>query len=307
MNRTIATGLLLAIGAFAQEPQIKIIGPEGAPLPPGEHGNVMYQRFDGDGAGSKAASILSDVIMTRFAFDGRVVKGAPYSAEATTESTQVLADGNRITHKNTTMLYRDSQGRSRREENMSAVGPWSAGESFQTISITDPVGQVSYVLDPKTKTARKMPNLMSMSSAGGENVHIMVRAAHGADAAPGAGATTFSYRVGAPANENAKTEQLGKQTIDGLACDGTRTTITIPAGQMGNERPIDIVSERWYSPDLQVTVMTKHTDPRMGETTYKLNNINRAEPLPSLFQVPADYTLSTDTPKIRTVRKEKEL
>lgn len=85
------------------------------------------------------------------------------------------------------------------------------------------------------------------------------------------------------------------QTFEGVAAEGTRTTVTIPAGQIGNEQPIVTVSERWYSPDLQVTVMTTRSDPRTGTTTYKLTNVNRSEPAPSLFQVPADYKIDDKT------------
>ena len=86
-------------------------------------------------------------------------------------------------------------------------------------------------------------------------------------------------------------ENLGKQSIEGVEAEGTRTTITIPAGEIGNDRAIQIVSERWYSPELQLVVMTRHSDPRFGETTYKLTNINRMEPAKSLFEVPSGYTV----------------
>ena len=85
---------------------------------------------------------------------------------------------------------------------------------------------------------------------------------------------------------------LGNIFIEGVQAQGTRTTTTIPAGDIGNERPINIVDERWYSPDLQMTVMTKHSDPRSGETNFQLKNINRSNPPPTLFEVPSDYTVS---------------
>jgi TonB family protein len=91
--------------------------------------------------------------------------------------------------------------------------------------------------------------------------------------------------------DNARNESLGKQAIEGVEAEGTRKTVEIPAGEIGNERPIEIVFERWYSPELQVVVMTKHSDPRFGETTYRLTNINRSEPARELFEVPADYTV----------------
>ena len=101
--------------------------------------------------------------------------------------------------------------------------------------------------------------------------------------------------------ESAETskEDLGRQTVDGVAATGTRTTWTIAAGAIGNLQPIKIVSEQWFSPDLQLLVLTKHSDPRTGENTYRLQNIVRAEPDRSLFTVPPDYTL-----KESGIRKE---
>ena len=84
---------------------------------------------------------------------------------------------------------------------------------------------------------------------------------------------------------------LGQQTIEGVSATGTRTTTEIPAGAIGNEQPIKIVSEQWFSPELQVLVLTKHSDPRTGETTYRLTGVVRAEQARSLFDLPPDYTL----------------
>ena len=104
-------------------------------------------------------------------------------------------------------------------------------------------------------------------------------------------AGTYVFKTFPGDKDNTVREQLGKQTIEGVEAEGTRTTVTIPAGEIGNERPIEIVSERWYSPELQLVVMTRHSDPRTGETIYKLTNINRAEPAKTLFEVPAGYTI----------------
>jgi hypothetical protein len=93
-----------------------------------------------------------------------------------------------------------------------------------------------------------------------------------------------------------KTEQLGAKEIEGVRAEGMRTTTTLPAGVIGNVRPIQIVSERWYSPELHVVVFSRRADPRFGETIYRLTNITRTEPEASLFQVPADYTREDMTP-----------
>jgi hypothetical protein len=221
-------------------------------------------------------------------FDSKVVKGSPYSAEATTETVQTLSDGNRIVRKNSATIYRDGDGRTRREQTLNVIGPWtSAGDPPKTIFINDPVARINYILEPKTQTARKMgvPQL-----APGQTFSRIATAT---------GAGTPGVRVienGGPNLERTellkpKVESLGRQTIEGVEAEGTRTTITILAGQIGNERPIEIVSEKWYSPELQTIVMSKRTDPMAGETTYKLTNINRSEPSRALFEVPAGYTV----------------
>ena len=100
----------------------------------------------------------------------------------------------------------------------------------------------------------------------------------------------FEKRLAAEGG-NVQTESLGSQVIEGVQADGTRTTMTIPAGRIGNEKPIQIVTERWYSNQLQAVVMSKRTDPRVGETIYRLTNINQTEPPAALFQVPSGYTV----------------
>ena len=88
-------------------------------------------------------------------------------------------------------------------------------------------------------------------------------------------------------------EELGEQVLEGLLVKGTRMTDTIPAGTIGNDRPIEIVTERWYSEDIDAMVLQRYSDPRFGETTYRLVNVVRGEPSPDLFQVPQGYEIKT--------------
>ena len=229
---------------------------------------------------------------------GNPVKGAPYSAQAVTETTQTLADGNRIVQKSTATLYRDSEGRERREQTLSMIGPFTAqGDAPQIISISDPVTGVNYSLNPQEKVAVKLPDappgLPDVPAGGAKEKFNVMFSTAGPGVALGSRAPQVMIYKGGAAGGNAapKVEQLGTKVIAGVQADGTRTTITIPAGQMGNERAIDIVDEQWRSPELQVTVLSTHTDPRMGETVYSLMNIDRSEPLLTLFQVPPDYTI----------------
>jgi hypothetical protein len=235
---------------------------------------------------------------------------------------QTLSDGNRIVHENRTTLYRDSQGRTRREQTLGAVGPWAAaGEGHQIIFINDPVANVNYVLNPKDRTARKMtpPQLMPFEATSGAAmgeagvaVNTEVRSfgwigaeggepAHREEKFTIAVAPTHQQRMGEPP----VTESLGTRAIEGVVAEGTRTTITIPANTIGNERALEIVSERWYSPELQLEVLTRRNDPRFGETSYELANIQRSEPSPLLFEVPTDYTMNEDpvAPRIRMFKK----
>jgi len=235
--------------------------------------------------------------------ESKPVKGAPYSAETVNENIQVLADGNRIVHKNSGAIYRDSEGRMRREQTIEAIGPWStSGEPMKSIVINDTVAGKTYFLDSTSKEAHALP-VMPPPGMPGRGMSVSAGAV-GFSTGP---ADVLKLKAEARIAEgDVKSESLGKQTIEGLVCDGTRTTTTIPQGAMGNERPIEMVNERWYSPELQVVVLSKQSDPRMGQSTYKLQGVSRAEPPHSLFEVPSDYAVSTDVPKMRTMKLERK-
>lgn len=289
-------------------------------------------------------------------FDGKLVKGAPYSAQAVTETTQTLADGNRIINKSESALYRDGQGRTRREQSLRAIGPFAtAGEPAQTIFINDPVAGVNYALDSRTMVARKMAPMrfefkfepgqdsakigtgtaISRTPAGGDRIEVhpeivvgaatvasqrgtATRVCAGADCPPevftattvpppgGAGGGMVMQWFGGP-DDRGKSESLGKQTIEGVEAEGTRTVSTIPAGKIGNDRAIEIVFERWYSPELQTVIMTRHADPRFGETTYRLTNISREEPSHSLFEVPAGFTVKESPTTVTRTMSDKQV
>jgi len=335
------TTILLAValtGAFARQEQqqatrvfkMNVNGPEA---------NVMFMGGD-------------------FLFEGKPVKGAPYSADSVNESIQTLADGNRIVQSFTSKVYRDSEGRTRRESNglgpiggpisyqffgpsgggvsvasnrgaAGAVAGWGVAGAminsggpggkpvtfFPGIVISDPVAGVNYVLDPDTRTAQKM-SVMKLSTQDPAIAEAVAKAKQEA-AATGKGSVTVSGQgktvvvnvnsgTGDQSTLAPVTESLGTGIIEGVECEGTRTTITIPAGQIGNELPIVITSERWYSPKLQTVVLSKRHDPRTGDVTFKLVGIDQSEPPASLFQVPADYTVVDMADKMKAVIKGKE-
>jgi hypothetical protein len=210
---------------------------------------------------------------------GPTVTGQPYSAEAVTESIQTLPDGNRIVKRTTTKQYRDREGRERREES----APVNA------VFISDPVAKTSYTLRPDNKIVTR---------GAGSGVVYIQREGGAATTATQAGNTRFSLEplrvtVG-PEPGTAKVEDLGTRMIEGVSAKGSRATTTIPAGAIGNDREIEVVDERWVSAELQLVISTRHADPRTGETSYKLTNIQRTEPDKSLFEVPADYRSTAD-------------
>lgn len=259
-----------------------------------------------------------DIIRSEGAVPGPVVKGKPYSARAITESTQTLADGNRITQRNETLIYRDSEGRTRREQTIAGVGQWQTEQPVTMINIHDPIAGKSYVLDPAAQSAREVRRFQMAFAHAGEvigaaptGVRALSGGAGGAPAPARASVTviradgreearvfTQAVPVGAAAPFPEGTtgiyepaEELGEQVLEGLLVDGTRMTDTIPAGLIGNERPIEIVTERWYSKDIDAMVLQRFSDPRVGETTYRLVNVVLGEPAPDLFQVPRGYEI----------------
>jgi hypothetical protein len=224
-------------------------------------------------------------------FMGPAVTGAPYSAEQTSETVQTLADGTHITETlQTAKMYRDSEGRTRIERSFRMHGMIGASDGADApvmITIEDPVAHVMYNMSSADKVAHKQAiTAMEMPppSSGGPGRLSAAPAPAGARRATDEGV-----------RPKTTVEKLGKQTMEGILVEGMRHTTTWPVGSMGNDRPITQVNETWMSPELKVAVLTKNSDPRSGEHTQKLTNITRVEPDPSLFQPPADYTISEET------------
>jgi hypothetical protein len=232
------------------------------------------------------------------------ILGAPYSATITNESIQTLADGNRLVQTSTGSTARDSQGRTRQDTVLPPIGNLSAANAPHLIFIHDPIAQTSYTLNLTEKTAQKMPALPPLgggtAGVGGTVVAMKVEGNGAPLPPPDAMATTvaapgpgvfFEKHLSTTGQDQGNTEDLGSETMEGVLVNGVRMTHTIPAGQIGNDRPITIVSEVWTSPDLKTVVYSKRSDPRMGEQRFRLTNIVRTEPSSSLFAVPADFKI----------------
>ena len=309
----------------------------------GEHMREWAQDFTNEMHGSMAY-MFSDRVGR-----GRLVKGAPYSADAVTETNQPLPDGNVISHKTLSRVYRDTEGRTRQES--------FRGDAMRSVYISDPVAGMSYTLMPGSKSAVSIPRIVrpervdrraprdegtgsSQDRTLDTERKIIVRTIDGHDlpgtreevrvqvvrigekdiavlptpptpptapTAPGAlaplpalppippipaipGVHTMRFESTAGLGKGV-TSKLGHRDFDGVKAEGTQIVWTIQAGQVGNRNPILITKESWYSPELQVTVMTRHNDPRTGESIYRLAGIKRAEPSIDLFKVPEGYSM----------------
>jgi len=203
----------------------------------------------------------------------RVVTGAPYSALGTSETVITLPDGNRVVRQNLIRQWRDSDGRTRSEISLSTIGGPTPVEVNTTVTvIDDPNTRERYVLQPGGKVAVTMPIVPCRPAAGSLEPELV---------GPPRPAN-LPIKVSPPVT-------LGERNLDGETVAGRRIEATIPAGAMGNPKPIQMSAEQWYGKDLQVVVEATYRDPRTGETRYKLSDIDRAEPDAALFKVPNNY------------------
>ena len=219
-------------------------------------------------------------------FADKQIKGAPFSAQVVIEDTQTLANGSHISRKATGGLYRDGEGRTRRE--MPREG------ATEIVLIEDPVASVNYQLHMFQQKARKVT---IESNADMEHVRAEKRLAIEMEEKRRAEVSAQKMKSEESSRRvepEKKTESLGTQTIEGTQAVGTRFIITIPAGKEGNDQPFDIVYERWFSPELQMVVMSRHSDPRSGDHIYQLTNIKLSEPPHSLFEVPPGFTIAEE-------------
>ncbi len=244
----------------------------------------------------------------------RPIAGSPFSATEERHSTQTLGDGTVLETSESNVLYRDNEGRTRTERTID-------GKTMM-ITIVDPVAHTTVRLNPSNKVATKMGGAIAMTmpapvtGAAGDRAAFeagMAAGMAGGGGGRGAGVPATPLATTAPtptavledlqkmqaemqARTNAQarttTEDLGMLHQNGVPAQGTRTTLTIPVGQIGNNREIKVVNERWVSQELQMTVKSINSDPRFGTTTYELRNVNRSNPPASLFQIPSDYTVT---------------
>lgn len=255
-----AAALAFSFTAYAQS--------DAAPPPPPGQFHRPGRAVPG-GLGDQAMQFIS----FEGSLGGKTITGAPFTATFSAQTTQALADGNHIQRSTNGNFARDGNGRTRQDLTLPAIGPWATSGNAppHVILINDPVASVHYALEPDKKIARKLPAPRWLANGKG-------------------GPPPFAREN----QSGVTTTSLGSQTMDGLTVQGTRTTRTIAAGAIGNQLPIQITVERWYSPDLQMNIMITRSDPRTGQTVFQVTNIQRGEPDAALFQVPSDYTVKQD-------------
>ncbi|HKQ87347.1 MAG TPA: hypothetical protein VJS43_11340 [Candidatus Acidoferrales bacterium] len=196
------------------------------------------------------------------------VVGEPVSFSVQSEIVQDLAEGTHIDRKSSTnRSFRDLQGRTRLEIYQNTKTPGSGDQVLVQVIITDPVANKGYTLNPKDHTAY-------------ETLHPQPRILWAA-VPPSS----------APVRAVPGVESLGTQTMEGLLVEGTRSTRTLAAGAIGNDRPVTVVTERWVSDELHLPILTKTRNPWTGDQTIRVFDIDRSDPDPSLFEVPPDYAI----------------
>ena len=252
------------------------------------------------------------------ALRGQPVKSAPYIAEGIQETQRKLADGNQIVTKVSTVNYRDSQGNTRQETR-------SPGGEVQNVMIHTAADNINYTLVPLTRVAFKLDQgkLIAKASAYGTAAGAAIKARFEAQhkegkppsvdnkeleeivvkrMPPNANVTpNVAPMIAAAVNEakwssKASTKDLGAKNIDGVRAEGKLRSYEIPAGEVGNRKPIVVTDETWFSPELQITLYAKHSDARSGDVVYRLANLKRGEQAAALFAVPSDYTVTDLTP-----------
>lgn len=193
----------------------------------------------------------------------------PFTATEVTSVTQTLADGTKIARTAEDLIARDSEGRSYKEQHL----PWTQDpkKPVYYVNIYDIVAKERTHLDPQRHVAMQGP----------------IEPIYKRDYKPKDDPPIRASRK----DETVKTENLGSQDIEGVRCWGRRTTRVVPPGAFGNDQAITIIDEFWYSDELGLDLVRRHSDPRSGEQVSELHDLQRTEPAPEMFKVPPDYTI----------------
>jgi hypothetical protein len=291
MGNRLRTGFAIAsmTAAAASPLAMRVHAQETAAQAAKHEAEIAFLKINGPGEG-EGQEARQKIILDLGTVQSDVVKDKPYAAETSTETVQTLADGNRIVNRTVSKFYRDSQGRTRREQTFGNVDLTNPGPHEVKVFIDDPVNESAYVLDPGEKTARSTMHsikFLDESNSSGAPRRLMKITVDHASSDNGVQHPASLPKL--DEEHDIVREDLGKRVIEGVECTGKQQTITIPAGGVGNERPISIVTETWTSPAIGAVVQSITSDPRFGQTTYQLHNVQLGEQQRQLFEPPADY------------------
>jgi hypothetical protein len=278
--------------------------------------------------------------------NAQVVKNAPYSAQAVSERLQQLPDGNQIEWRTRSASYRDSAGRTRHEisndkgelrtvtiSDPVAGTAWILHPQTRIAQRTPTPAEIARIARDARETARAQVERMSkdgrlpaLERHIEERVSVDVERAldHQRETvrvirlpgAPGMDAGVIGSQLGTMLTraladtkwaDKVVSRDLGTREFEGVKAEGKLRSFEIPAGELGNRNPIVVADETWYSPELQATVYSKHSDPRSGDYIYRLEGIKRGEPDAALFTAPPDYQVRETGKRItRAPRKSGE-
>lgn len=264
---------------------------------------TSVQAGNGAGSGSGAgqgpsnarpnAGMVGGVVTSFIGSAPGGVKGLPFSADVIEETDQFLADGNHIHRESHGKVFRDSEGRSRTENEIGSA--MTGSKPFVHILIVDPVLNTFIMLDPQNKIAT-VHHSQERSGAVPDSKPVPsnappAQARNAADPQSQALLQSLRDKQDQSMARQHSREDLGTMEIEGFTVKGLRLTTTTPAGAMGNDKPMTMTSERWFSEDLKMDLLTKSSSPESGQHVRRLANIRSGDPDPLLFQVPTDYTV----------------
>lgn len=195
------------------------------------------------------------------------VQHAPFTSVVTAEWTKTLEDGSTVTRENRRIVVRDGNGRIFQERRWLVPKDSQADSFLMRTEISDPATHIKYFCRPQEKVCSLLnyegppADVVDQTGSQGEGKMVLT------------------------------SEDLGKSNVSGVDVVGTRETRVIAAGVLGNDRPLSITKEFWYSPQLGLNMLVKRTDPRFGVQTFTVTEVGLAEPDPKYFQLPAGYTV----------------
>jgi len=215
------------------------------------------------------------------------VTGQPYSAEQVHSTVQVLADGTKVSHQGHHFVARDAEGRVRVEMRL-ANGQNGQPDAVQ-VYVTDPVAHILGVWRVGIQGAKNEASIFKMPARDAQQ--------------PVKLASETSPKVDARPQPIVTVEDLGMDSLQGIAVSVQKTTTIVPAGRSGNDKPITKTHEVWTSPDLKLVLKEEWNDPRTGTKTVELRNLSRGDPDPALFRPPSGYAVKNTKQGLKDIEE----